>query len=400
MKRIHLLLLLIFFWVARNTILMRQRDTDSFAAVDTMALLQIAAIFLLFGSFFFLYIKASSRTLKNIYKSPALWFFLLYALGLISAFWSPLFDYSAYRAFEALVLLFAVFVYLNSISDYDKKERIFLRFILALLLLTFVGQLKMLGFSISIESLHTNTYSFIAMILFLYSIGELISRSEKTRKRKKMLRRYALIGLFFVVLGTSAATNVSLVIALFVLALFTNRNDFRIAFVFFLLLSVPLFVIMGDMSTIQEILFPGKNIESITSMHGRMTLWDQYILKIYEKPYFGWGFAVMARISDLATTNTHNSILSILSGMGVAGGLLFFIFLIRSLISVFINRSRNSIGSIGSGIAMIGALANSMSIAIIGEGVSPATLSFVALIAFYYMNVTSKKINQNSLKIK
>ncbi|KYJ85564.1 O-antigen ligase family protein [Sulfurovum riftiae] len=398
MKRIHFLLLLILFWVARNTILVRQRDTGSFAAVDSMALLQVASIFLLFGSFLFFYPKLSFRTVKNIVKSPVLWFFLLYILGLISALWSPLFNYSVYRAFESLVLFFAIFIYFNYMLNDTNIERRFLRFILILLLFTFLGQLKLHGFSISIESLHTNSYSFVALILFLYCIGEIVSKSNKTLKRKKMLKKYAWAGLLFVVLGTSAATNISLIIGLATLALLTNRNDFRIAFIAFLLVVAPLFILMGDMDTIQEILFPGKSVESITTMTGRMNLWDQYIMMIYERPYFGWGFAVIARIAEHATTNTHNSILSILSGMGFFGGMIFLIFLIRSLISVFINRKHKNIGTIGSGIALIAALANSMSIAVIGESASPATLSFVALISFYYLRVAGRNINQDMHK--
>lgn len=387
MKRIYFLLLLILFWVARNTILVRQRDTSAFTAVDSMALLQIAAIFLLFGSFFFLYRKVSSRTFNDIYKSPVLWFFLLYILGLISAFWSPIFNYSAYRAFESLILFFAIFIYFNTIVDFKKAEKSFLRIILILLLLTFFGYWKLIGFQLSIGALHTNSYSFIGMILFLYAIGELLAKGIKTKKRKKMLKRYMFIGLFFVALGTSSATNISVAFGLVILAFFTNRRDVKIGVIILIILISPVLFILGDMNIIQEVLFPGKSVESITSMTGRMNLWDQYIIKIYERPYLGWGFAVMARISEHATTNTHNSLLSILSGMGAVGGLMFFIFFIRSTISILINRNRNVIGSIGSGVAFSAALLNSMSIAIIGEGTSPVTLSFVALIAYYYINV-------------
>jgi O-antigen ligase len=387
-------------WIVRNTILIRQRDTSDFFIVDNMALLQIATIFLIFGLFFILYRKISIRTLNNIYKSPALWFFLLYTFGLISAFWSPFFGYSAYRAFEGLVLFFAIFVYFNSRSDFAKSEIKFLRFILILLLLTFVGQLKLNDFSLSIVTLHTNTYSFIALILFLYSVGELISKSEKTKKRKKMLKKYAWIGLFFVALGTSAATNVATVIALIVLAFITDRNYFKIGFIIFLLISIPLYVIIGDMVTIQEILFPGKNIESIANMTGRMNLWERYIDKIYERPFTGWGFAVMARISEHATTNTHNSILSILSGMGVVGGLLLLKFSMHSMMSFFINRKRKIIGNIGCGIALFGSLVNAMSIAVIGESVSSATFSFVALIAFYYLSVAGNSISLYGQKVR
>lgn len=390
MKRAYLLLLLIFFWVGRNTIFVRQRDIDSFASVDTMALFQIVAIFLLFSSFFFLYRKVSSRTLNNIYKAPVLWLFLLYALGLISAFWSPFFNYSAYRAFESLVLFFAVFVYFNNIVDFEKSEKAFLRFILTLLLLTFFGYWKLIGFQISIAAVHTNSYSFIGLILFLYSIGELLSRGEKSRKRKKMLKRYMYIGLFFVVLGTSSATNISVVFGLILLALFTNRKDVQISVLILLTLSLPIFFTFGDISQIQEILFPGKDINSITMMTGRVVMWTEYIEMIYEHPYFGWGFSVLSRIAEHARTNAHNSILSILSGMGMAGGIIFIIFLVRSSFSIFKNRNRKMKGSVGGGIAFAAALMNSMSISIIGEGAAPATLSFVVLLAFYFLNVNGR----------
>lgn len=394
-KKIQILLLLIYFWVARNTILVRRRDTGDFAAVDAMALLQIATVLLLFALFYIAYKKLTVKTLHDIYRKPARWFFLLYLLGLISAFWSPLFGYSAYKAFECLVLFFSVFIYLNSKRNFLDTEIIFLRFIVTLLLFNFFGQIKMYGFSISLETLHTNSYSLIAVILFLYSFGELMSKSKKTIHRKKMLKKYARIGFVFIILGTSAASNISTALGFLLLAIFTNRSDLKIIGLAVLMVSSPFIFMMGDISTIQEILLPGKSAEGIASMTGRMGLWDEYFLRIYERPFLGWGFAVIARISEHATTNTHNSILSILTGMGGIGCLIFVIFVIRSTISIFSSRKKKHVGSIGSGVAIIASLANAMSVAIIGEGVSPATLSFVALIAFYHLTVNNNQMNRN-----
>lgn len=394
MKQINVLLFLVFFWIARNTILVRQRDTSAYSSIDAMALLQIAVVFLLFLLFFIYYKKLAIKTFNDIYNSHVLWFFLIYALGLVSLFWSPEPFYSGYRAFESLVLFFAIFMYFNSPWTIEENEKVFLKFSTVILLLTFFGQMKLQGFSFSIASLHTNSYSLIALIIFLYSFGELMSKSIKSKERKSYLKKYAYLSFLFILLGTSGATNISLVFGLLLLTIFSNRMDIKIIFIFALFMGLIIFFLIGDINSIVEILMPGKDAKSISTMTGRMGLWEVYIQKIEEKPFFGWGFAIIARISEHATTNTHNSLLSILTGVGGIGMSFFIFFIIATVRSIFINKKYNGIGNIGAGVALGGALLNAMSFALIGESLAPTSIAFTGLLAFYFLHINKKKTKE------
>lgn len=389
MKKINILLFLIFFWIFRNTLLVRQRATGEFNSIDSTAILQVAIIFFIFILFIVFYNRLSKDSINEIYFSPLRWFFLLYLFGFISSVWSPLFNYSFYRSFEALILFFGVYIYFNANKFEFTFERIFLRFNLAILLLTFIGQLKLYGFRVSIDTLHTNGYSLIALILFLYSFSELMSKSEKDYERKKMLKRYSIIGFVFLILGTSSASNISALIGVILLLVFTNRKDLKIITFFGLMITIPLIFYFLDFDQLMNIILPGKTIEGISSMTGRTNLWTLYIDAFLEHPYIGWGFAVLARISEHATTNTHNSILSIATGMGVVGLTLFFLFFFSSVYKFFKNRNFPIIGIIGGGIAIISSLINSMSIAIIGESVSPVSISLVSMLCFYFISINN-----------
>jgi O-antigen ligase len=367
----------------------RQRATGEFNSVDSTALLQVAVVFFIFILFIVFYKRLSRDSINEIYFSPLRWFFLLYVFGFISSIWSPLFNYSFYRAFEALVLFFGVYIYFNANRFEFDFEKIFLRFNLAILLMTFIGQLKLYGFRISIDTLHTNSYSLIALILFLYSFSELMSKIDKDYERKKMLTRYSIIGFIFLALGTSSASNISAVIGIVLLLIFTNRKDLKVLTFAGIILIIPVFFYFISFDDLMSVLLPGKTVESISSLTGRTNLWMIYVDSFLEHPYIGWGFAVLARISEHATTNTHNSILSIATGMGVTGLVLFFLFFFSSIYKFFKNRTFPIVGIIGGGIAIISALVNSMSIAILGESVSPPTLSLVSLIAYYYININT-----------
>src|SRR5262249_21397629 len=88
------------------------------------------------------------------------------------------------------------------------------------------------------------------------------------------------------------------------------------------------------------------------------------------------------RLSDLYSTNTHSTPISILMGMGLLGGIVFVIWL--ALLS------RENIGclaagrpfSVGCASALVAGLLNSLSCAYIGEGFGVVAMTFNSLLAF------------------
>jgi len=388
MNRYGFLLFIIFFWVFRNTILVRGR-TD-YDTLDIYGLIQIFSVFLISLILLYCY-RSTSRTIYRIKKTPIFWFFLIYLLGFFSMFWSLNLIYSGYRSFECLMLFLGLCVVFYKYTSFVEAEKKFLKYITLFMLLMFIGQIKLWGYNISIDSLHTNTFSFTGMIIFLYTIGELVSKQNNNLERKKYLKKYAIFSLFFIIVGTSSASNIATIIGLVVISIFTNRRDIKIIIGSIFIFSIVLFFLVGDLNSLFEIILPGKSLDNVSQMSGRAHLWEIYLPLMLEKPYLGWGFSALNRASEFYATNLHNSILSILGGMGFFGIILFVLFLISSINFLFKAYFSNFTGSIGSGAALTGLLVNAMSIGVLGEGASPVAISLVLFMAFLFMNVTQQK---------
>jgi hypothetical protein len=375
-----LFLLLTLFLVMRVTVFVRQRSGSEFASIDTLAILQIGVV----GCTFLLILDAPRLKQSWFWfaKSAGVALFLYYVVAVGSGLWSSFPLYSIYRSLEFLCQFYAIYLAIfYSVHFYAAEKKVILT-ALVVILLGVAKHLKLSGFTISIGALHTNSYSASAAMLFCYCLGEYLT-AEKRRKR--LLRIMAIVGLFFLSIGTSSASNVAALAGVAVVALFSKNKTLLVlalcgGIVAFFLLSLD---------DITRILFPGKTDQAIMTMTGRASIWDMYINMIEIKPLLGYGFAASTRMAERYMTNTHNGYLAVVLGTGLFGASVFLIACWRIVQENVINWKKKLIGSTGCFAALTAGLVNNLALSLVGEQWTPATMTFALFLALHiYLNTT------------
>ena len=182
-----------------------------------------------------------------------------------------------------------------------------LNYSVALTLFLFIGNIQS-------GTLHTNTYSVCAAVMVCLAL----SAYRNNLFSLKEMKPYIFAGLFFLLIGTSSASNLSFLCALIFIYSF-KHNRFYLSF--FLITFISLFAAYYfGKRIIFKILFPRKSFSNITSLSGRLYLWKGYIQIWLKRPLVGWGFAVGERAGKsfgfMYALSAHNGYLSILINTG------------------------------------------------------------------------------------
>ena len=345
-----------------------------------------AEIIIVLGTFCLLLFTPAFRVaFAHIRSSSLRWLTGLYFLGLVSALWSPMPSYSAFRAVEQISQLLAVVAGLAMERNALEAERKVLLVFAATLLLDWTKIFKFNGLSLSLGAWHTNTYSTIAGMAACYCAGELMSGRNYARNR---LWFFGAVALFAVILGTSAASNIAVAIGLGFAALSTRNWKVLGG-------CVLLLVVVGIASTMDKNMFSfllaGKDPEAVKTLTGRTHLWELYLPRFLERPLLGEGYAVSARLSDIYATSTHCSPISVFMGMGAVGGIVFLVW----LVVLFAENAGSVINSkpfaLGCASGLLAGLVNSLSCAFMGESYSIVTLIFNSLLGFFIIFVVQRR---------
>lgn len=366
----YLLGLIVLAFLIRINFFIRQKDDP--LQLDIFNLLQIAITLIL--GFILLSKKDSRLTSPLLINSPLGWLILLYFWGAISGIWSSMPMFSAYFGIEGLIYILALSVIMYNQTSNNSLESFAIYSSYLLIFLVLAGTIRLSGFSFSLYHWHTNVYTTIAAMLFGYCFGEYNNRYRVLRSdESKLLKNGIWISLFFVVIGTSSGSNLSLIAAVLVVTLISGRRSLKIFSILLFGLILLIDQIYGDL--IFNAMFPGKSVEGVTTMHGRLNLWEHYFDMIRQKPWTGWGFASIERISKIYATNTHNSLIEVAGGVGIIGLILFVLYIIRAYYRFLTNRQLPYIvGVIG---AITAGLVNSNSVSFIGSPTSGIFIAFI-----------------------
>ena len=362
-------MLIIAFLIRIYLFSRRKEDATS---LDIFNILQIA-ITILLGAL--LVIRRDTYSIIRIlFKSPIGWLIILYSFGVLSGLWSSLPLFSPYFGVEGLVYMISFGVILFWQSDNPGMERFAIYSSYLLIFLMVAGLINMRGLSLSLLNWHTNNYSTVAAMLFGYCFGEYNNNHrDRSFEEKQMLKRGIWISLFFVALGTSSASNISLLAGLVVVILITGKRTFKILSLLFFGVILLINQLYGDL--LFSLIFPGKEQESLGLLAGRMNLWEYYFDLIRQKPWTGWGFAALSRISQLYNIHAHNSLIEITGGVGIIG-LIFFVFYLISVYIKFLSNIRSPylVGVVG---AITAGLVNSNAISFIGAPTGGLFFAFI-----------------------
>lgn len=302
----------------------RGRPTEDFATVDSFAMVDI----ILVGILTILVLKKLLRgntPINRILPASGEFLLMMYLLGILTFFWSPMPNYSGYRAYEVFINIFAVYISLSYFS-LENLEKAALTLAVGALFIFYGGRWLEMGVS-SIAALHVDAAT--AAMIFAYCFGELISAPDE--KRKKILRRLAVISLGILVISTSSSSNIAAAFGMLT-AIFSKRNRF-LAFSLLLILVLVSFMMVSGADDLQSalflILFPGKNYETVMSGTGRVQVLEYYWPLVYDHPWFGHGFAIATRTLGFYANTAHNIFLDICLAIGFVGFSLFFLFFLN-----------------------------------------------------------------------
>jgi O-antigen ligase len=357
----------------RLTFLIRRRPGPSFATVDAFAMLEVlitlvSLCVIVLGSS----LPVLLRRLRRTGVVPVLIFF---AVGCLSALWSSLPAFSAYRSVASLSQLLLAFLILNGEESWRNAE---VRLV-QLCLIIMAMQVFSLGVAFGASALfsHSNTYPTSAAMLACYCIGESL-RMTGNRRRTYQLAFASVVSFALVVIGTSSGSILATAAGILVVAMLSRRSGLVVLTVIMLILAGVLF----SHDTLISVAAPGKDEDQILTLTGRVTLWSDYWHMFLQRPRLGYGYAVASRIGKIYTTNTHNIVFGVVLGCGLVGASFFFFGIAHHAFGLLLGNLRSRPGSLGSIGALTAAIVNGMTKGFIGEAHFPETFVFFLLYLF------------------
>jgi O-antigen ligase len=365
---------------------------NEFTSIDILASFQIVLVIL--SLFLILLFTYKQQVLKKISKTSISMLIAYYLFSAFSSFWSPLPIYSLFRAVEYLTQIFIVIIIVWKCEKFDYAEHSMLCLSFFVILLGISMMVRLRGFSTDLSHWHANHYTVAASMIFCYCFGEYLGNSQKRLRR---LQRYGFGGLVCLILGTSAASFMATGAGVIV-AIFLSKQGRSI----FTYLIVTVGAVTGLIMLAPQVEDPASWVEfgqqlkiyssysvdgPTLSLHGRITLWEQYIEEIKQSPLYGHGFAISSRLARFYTTNTHNGLLAALLGTGLIGfGLVVWggCRLVREMRSAIQARQ---IGALGCAAALTAGLVNNLSISIVGEQWREPSFVLVTILSFHLLFV-------------
>lgn len=299
-------------------------------------------------------------------------------------------------------------------KDYESAEKKVLVLVTITLFCGIFLHIKLSGYQISMSALHTNQYSATAAMVSIYCLGEYFKANNP---RKRNLKWFGILALFFLVIGTSAASNIAFLCGVVLLFLFIGRWIFAIAAAWVLVISalIGVYVLDADFGLLTSILAPGKTQYEIETAGGRLLILEHYKGRILESPFIGHGFAVIEKqledshliIPGVAGNEngesgaqliwSHNSILSVLLGTGLTGMFFYGLFLIKlgfqSVKSIAVKRQ----GCFGVVAALTVGLVNSLAIPLVGDHWMEPSFAFCCFLGLSVWHILAGEKKENGV---
>lgn len=382
-KKIILPLLISIGLVIRASFFLRRRDPNAFATVDTSNSIAILLIFLALP---FIVSKRGLQGIKILWDSPIKLYILYLVWCLVSVLWATNIIFSIYKVVELLVTLFLISYIFVSLSNSVAAKKIIILYFLISILAGIGYYFKIYGFSLSY--FHTNSYSMVAAagIIIGYYFYRNRNNSEYPFSQNKLLAVVLLaVSIFAVVVGTSSASNLSLLFAVVFLISF-KKNNLASILLLICAFAILWFLWSTYQTELMSVLFPGKTMKSIETGTGRVGMWQHYLNGFLQRPLLGYGFPSgekeAYRFGWMITSSSHNMIISVAINTGIIGLLLFLAFLTKYYLHIVRGLKAGYYDFkwiVGVWIVLI---INSLSLPALGSGWSWMTSSFFCVMVY------------------
>lgn len=362
-------LIILFVPILRKTVFNRARDMKDFDKVDGSA--SLAILFTVIA----LYVVVKKWQSIKEYVDENKTFVYYYLFCVISFLWAgfssaPLIGYKAVEVLASYLFVMIVMIEI----DYTKDR---FRFVLSLL--SVMNIIFLLYFRN-----HDNAFPLLGITQFLLSLGAI---KYNIFSYKEMLH-HIVISILTIILATSTASWLSLIIGLFFF--FGTRQ--KGTNIILLIVTALLFYIVWNIfeESLFHIIFGNKSAEEISSGTGRQYLWEAYIKGWQERPLLGYGFIVgekgtiASKYILFATNTSHNMMISVLVNTGIIGMVLWLMFLWKQCRICWDNSLRENPYALICFPALIAMFINANSFPIIGSEWSPVSPPVYALIIFIF----------------
>lgn len=385
LKKQKLFLALMIVCILRKTLFNRARDMDAYSSVDASASVAILMTIIL-GAL--LLTKMGKIKQEIRYNSPFLLYYYFAAISVLWAGWQSL-AVAGYKAVEVIVSFFAVIYIMHCIKTI--KER----FSFVIVSLTFCNVVYLIMFLRSGLG-HDNAFPLLAITEMLLLLGGVRYKLFQG----KHVKHHFVVSALTIILGTSTASWMSLIIGLFFF-FSTSRKGINLGLA--LVVAVAFYgayQLWGDI--IYSIVFGHKSQEMIESGSGRRELWEAYIEGWKDSPLVGYGFivgekgAIASRYIAFATNTAHNMMISVLVNTGLIGLFIWLYFLWKQCWICWKYSLRKNPYALTCFPAIIAMFVNANSFPVIGSEWSPVSPPIYALIIFIFVYIKKDTINNSS----
>lgn len=385
-----LYLFLIIITILRKTLFNRARDMNAYASVDANNSIAIVAtlIMLAIVASHFNRIKREARMC-----SPFLNYYFFAAISVIWAGFQFL-AVAGYKAIEVIISFLMVALIMRNLRTV--KER----FNFVMVSFTFCNIIYLI-MSLRLNTFHDNAFPLLAITQFLLILGA--TRYKLVRWRQ--MRHHTIAAVATIILGTSTASWISLIIGLF-FYFSTSKKGINIGLAIIVaIFFYTIYQMFGD--TIHRIVFGHKTQEMIENGSGRKALWTAYLKGWLESPLIGHGFivgekgAVAAKYIAFATNTAHNMIISVLVNTGLIGLGLWIAFMWKQCKICWKYSLKKNTYALTCFPAIIAMFVNSNSFPVIGSEWSPTSIPIYALLIFIFCYIPqSYKINRKQMLLQ
>lgn len=383
-------LLLVF--VLRITILIQNMETPG---LNSYVVLQLCATV---GMFLIILMQKWVPLKLALHDKPIRLGIILYCFGLLSSVWSVMPAMSFAFAFQMFAFLWVMYCLMGYHDDFYSAEKYLIKLLAVLILFGIFrgsvlrGNIPTLAYFLSYHELNAGG---IGAALFSYCIAErMVCQRKLNPCRTRMLTLMAIFAFVSILISTSSGANVSVLVALCMLAI-VRRNKLLVMLFVSSILVVILFPETVD--NILAIIFPGKTERRILSFGSRLPLWQDMWVFVRQRPIFGWGFGAIERLGPVYASDSHNAFIGILGGLGFIGASLFSTFILYTLSRMY--RLRHLYGYTGLLCATLCLVANSNTYGFLSGKVFMLTIAFFALIScghwYQYMLVSESERSWN-----
>lgn len=381
LKKQSLFLSLIVICILRKTLFNRARDMDAYSSVDASASVAILMTAIL-GALLFTKMGKIKREIND--SSPFLYY---YYFAAVSVLWAGLqsLAVAGYKAVEVIVSFLAIIFIMHNLKTI--KER----FSFILVSLTFCNVIYLIMFLRSGLG-HDNAFPLLAITEMLLLLGSVRYNIFKY----KQLKHHFIVSALTIVLGTSTASWMSLIIGLFFF-FSTSRKGINLGLALVVaVLFYGAYQLWGDI--IYSIVFGHKSQEMIESGSGRRELWEAYIEGWKDSPLVGYGFivgekgAIASRYIAFATNTAHNMMISVLINTGLIGLFIWLYFLWKQCWICWKYSLRKNPYALTCFPAIIAMFVNANSFPVIGSEWSPVSPPIYALIIFIFVYIKQDTI--------